>query len=74
MTPEGVDRFFRSVAAALGQCVVEDLECLGPVVVSLACLATVFLAYELIFDPNAVDVANRLDALSINPDKWTLLS
>jgi hypothetical protein len=22
------------------------------------------------FDPNAVDVASRLDALSIDPEKW----
>ena len=28
------------------------------------------MAYQLMFDPNAVDVASRLEALSIDPDKW----
>jgi hypothetical protein len=28
------------------------------------------VSYELMFDPNATDVAARLAAISISPDKW----
>ena len=28
------------------------------------------MVYYLMFDPNAVDVASRLETLSIDPDKW----
>ena len=28
------------------------------------------LGYELMFDPNATDVATRLASLSISPEKW----
>jgi hypothetical protein len=28
------------------------------------------VGYELMFDPNATDVATRLAALSISPEKW----
>ncbi|HZR64200.1 MAG TPA: hypothetical protein VFA85_03575 [Terriglobales bacterium] len=28
------------------------------------------VAYDLMFDPNAIDVASRLAALSISPDRW----
>lgn len=30
------------------------------------------MVYHLMFDPNAVDVASRLDLLSIDPDKWII--
>jgi hypothetical protein len=29
------------------------------------------MAYHLVFDPSAVDVATRPDFLSMDPDKWT---
>ena len=40
--------------------------------VSIACVAYgVFqITYELMFDPNATDVASRLAAISISPEKW----
>ena len=28
------------------------------------------VGYELMFDPNATDVASRLAAISISPEKW----
>ena len=28
------------------------------------------MVYQLMFDPNAVNLACRLDTLSIDPDKW----
>jgi hypothetical protein len=28
------------------------------------------MVYQMMFDPNAVDAASRLDMLSIDPDKW----
>jgi hypothetical protein len=34
-------------------------------------LAAGAIIYDLAFDPNAVDVGSRLDALSISPDKRT---
>ena len=34
-----------------------------------ACLVA-GMVYHLVFDPNGVDVATRLDLLSIHPDKW----
>ena len=41
--------------------------CLG--IGLLVCLAGIAV-YHMMFDPNAVDVASRLDMLSIDPDKW----
>jgi hypothetical protein len=32
------------------------------------------MIYQLMFDPNAVDVASRLNTLSIDPNKWLLRS
>jgi hypothetical protein len=28
------------------------------------------MVYHLMYDPNSVDVASRLDALSIDPERW----
>lgn len=38
----------------------------------IVCLVYGFfkVGYELMFDPNASDVASRLAAISISPDKW----
>ena len=66
---------------ALGHCVLEDAACVGGVlgllIVAAACaFASCFfcgffrVAYELMFDPNAADVASRLAAISISPEKW----
>jgi hypothetical protein len=40
-----------------------------------ACVVCLFygffqVAYELMFDPNAADVASRLAGISISPEKW----
>jgi len=63
--------------AALGHCVLEDLEVLGPVTVVLTCICIVLacvivvqVAYEMVLAPNAADVASRLISLPIDPDKW----
>jgi len=39
---------------------------------SIVCLFYGFfqVGYELMFDPNATDVAARLASISISPDKW----
>ena len=39
---------------------------------SIACVAYgVFqITYELMFDPNATDIASRLAGISISPEKW----
>jgi len=69
--------FFKHFLAALGNCLLEDIEVLGPITVVLtctcmvlACVIVVQIAYEMILDPNAADVASRLLSLSIDPDKW----
>jgi len=43
---------------------------LVPVVLIFGLYLVVGMVYHLMFDPNAVDVASRLDLLSIDPDKW----
>jgi hypothetical protein len=66
---------------ALGRCVLEDATCVGGVlgllVVAAACVfAFCFfygffqVAYELMFDPNAANIASRLSLVSISPEKW----
>jgi hypothetical protein len=69
--------FFKNFLAALGHCVLEDLEVLGPVTVVLTCICIVLacvivvqVAYEMVLAPNAADVASRLISLPIDPDKW----
>lgn len=73
-----VFRFFKSFASVLVHCVGEDGEVLAPAILVLACLGVFCLfgimVHDLILDPNSIDVASRLNSLSIDPDKWKLLS
>jgi len=81
-TGECVSRFARNFVAALGHCVSEELELLGPALLilvgvgGLLFLATALqIGYELAFDPNSADVSARLASLSIDPrsidpSKW----
>ena len=66
----------RNFGAALIECLLEAVELIPFACVALLCVAALCLAgtmvYYLMFDPNAVDVASRLEALSINSDKWLL--
>ncbi len=69
--------FFKNFLAALGHCVLEDLDVLGPVTLVLSCICIVLvcvivfqIAYEMVLDPNAADIASRLTSLSIDPEKW----
>ncbi len=59
---------------ALMECLPEPVELVPLVCVALLCLCGLCLVgtvvYHLMFDPNAVDVASRLDMLSIDPEKW----
>jgi hypothetical protein len=50
---------------------------LALLITAAACVCVVCLfygffqvSYELMFDPNATDVASRLAAISISPEKW----
>jgi hypothetical protein len=72
--PEKERRLVKNFVAALSECLLDAVE-----LIPVACAALLFVAatvvvgdmvYQLMFDPNAVDVASRLDALSINPNKW----
>ena len=74
-------RFVENFGAALFECLLEvgELGELIPYALILVFFLFLFgfgaylvgtMVYHLIFDPNAVDVASRLDALSIDPDRW----
>jgi len=69
--PEGLAKSF---ASALFEGLLEATELVPLACVALLCVGVVCLfggvVYHLMFDPNAVDVASRLDALSVDPDKW----
>jgi hypothetical protein len=72
----------RSFASALFECLLEGAELLpyalvilvgfGALLVGFGALYFIgIVAYEMIFDPNARDVASRLASLSLDPGKWT---
>jgi hypothetical protein len=70
--------FAKNFGAALFECLFEADE-LIPYALMLFIFFFIFglglclvgsMVYHLMYDPNAVDVASRLDALSIDPDKW----
>ena len=76
--PEQRERLAKSFGAALLECLFEAAELIPLACAVLLCLIPLCLfgaaVYHLMFDPNAVDVASRLDMLSIDPDKWFLRS
>jgi hypothetical protein len=70
-------RFVRNFVAALGHCALGEGEVFGPVLIILSFVGVLWLvsaaaqlAYEMVCDPNAADVAARLASLSIDPSKW----
>lgn len=67
------ERFLKSFFGGLGHCVLEDLGSAVPVAacVFVVCFLYIFfyVGYELLFDPNAADIAARLAAMSISPEK-----
>ena len=69
-----IERFVKNLIGALGHCVAEELDMIGPALAAIACIGVLWIVgtitYELIFDPHATNVATALDSLSINPDKW----
>jgi hypothetical protein len=71
---ERSERFLKNLFGALAHCVFEEPECAVPAAacVFIICFANIFfqVGYELVFDPNATDVAARLASLSITPEKW----
>jgi hypothetical protein len=71
---ERSERFLKNFFGALGHCVLEEAGCAVPAAALslMLCFFDVFfqVGYELVFDPNAADVAARLAAISISPEKW----
>jgi hypothetical protein len=70
-------RLAKSLGAALLECLLEAWDLIPVACCALLCLGFFLVVYcfgvavyQLMFDPNAVDVASRLDLLSIDPDKW----
>ena len=54
---------------------VSTLQGIAVIATFCACIACVAygvfqITYELMFDPNAADVASRLAGISISPEKW----
>jgi hypothetical protein len=77
MIRERAQGLYKNFASALGRCFAEEPDVLEPVLLCLAgvaCVGVIYLfgilIYDFLFDPNAVNVASRLDSISINPDKW----
>ena len=71
------ERLARSFGRALLECLLEAWDLIPLACAALLCLGFCLCVYcfgvavfQLMFDSNAVDVASRLDLLSINPDKW----
>jgi hypothetical protein len=75
-SPEPVQKanFAKNLAEALLECLLEAGELIPYAVVlalfGFAAYLVAGMVYHLMFDPNGVDVATRLDLLSIDPDKW----
>ena len=72
--PERGRRFAKNFGAALFENVLEACElipyALVLLFVGLGLYLLASMIFHLMFDPNAVGVASRLDALSIDPNKW----
>jgi len=72
--PQSEGRLAKNFRAALLECLLEAQELIPYALVVLIIVFGVYLVgalvYQLAFDPDAVDVASRLDAFSIDPDKW----
>ena len=70
---ERESRLAKNVGEVVFECLLEG-ELIPYVVILLVFSVGVYLVgsmvYHLMYDPNALDVASRLDALSIDPDKW----
>ena len=67
-------RFAKNFGAASFDCLLEASELIPYALVLLFVGFGLYLVgsmiFHLMFDPNAVDVASRLIALSIDPEKW----
>ena len=67
-------RFAKNFGAALLQCLLETGELIPYALIVLTLGFGLYLVagmvYHLMFDPNAVEVASRLDLFSIDPDRW----
>ena len=71
--PERRERLAKSLGEALFECLFDVEELIPFACAAFLCLCLCLvggMVYHLVFDPNAVDVASRLDMLSIDPDKW----
>jgi len=73
VTRKRIERFFKSLASALGHCIIEDVDTLGIVIPALVCVGILWLigiaVYDFVLDPHITTVA-ALDSLSIDPNKW----
>jgi len=75
--PERRQQLAKSFGGALLECLFDALDLIPLAGFALLCLGFCLFVYlfgvavcQLMFDPNAVDVASRLDLLSIDPNKW----
>jgi hypothetical protein len=68
------DKLRKNFGSALFDCLLEFPELFVYTLIPIFCVIAIcvvgIVVYQLIFDPNAVDVASRLDLLSIDPNKW----
>ena len=72
--PEREWRFIKNFGEALFEYLLEAGELIPYALVFLLLGFGAYIVgtmvYRLMFDPNAVDVASRLEALSVDPEKW----
>jgi hypothetical protein len=70
-------RFLRNLFCSLGHVLLDLGGILGLLAMAALCTGVVIcvclffqIGYELMFDPNATDVAARLASVSISPERW----
>jgi hypothetical protein len=72
--PEQEGQVVKNFVSALFECLLEAVELIPAAYAALLFVAAIVVVgdmlYQLMFDPNAVDAASRLDMLSIDPNKW----
>ncbi len=70
-------RLAKNFVAAMFECLPEAAELIPLACAAVACVVVLAavcvvgdMVYQLMFDPNSVNVESRLDTFSIDPNKW----
>jgi hypothetical protein len=63
-------RFLKDVVCAAWLCVSEEPGTLVPAILITLVFGLLWLAFDMVLEGDAADVASRLASLSINPNNW----